>query len=211
MPDSLENVDSRNLDIFKEIGNIGAGNAATALAGMLNKQIIMSVPDVEIVPFNDIINILDGPESVVIGVLIDMSGDLNGYILMVLEIKDAYEMISIAMNDDRKVPEHFTSDDLTEMDKSYLSEMANILVGSYLSAICSLTNLSVTPSVPQLAIDMVGAIISIVAIEYGKIGDSVLFLKTNFSDVNKNMAGHFFLIPDFESYKILIESLGMSY
>jgi chemotaxis protein CheC len=100
---------------------------------------------------------------------------------------------------------------MTELDQSALSEMANILVGAYLSAICSLTNLSVTPSVPQLAVDMVGAIISVVAIEYGKIGDSVLFLKTNFSDVNRNMAGHFFLIPDFESYKVLIESLGMKF
>lgn len=205
----LDNVDNRNLDIFKEIGNIGAGNAATALAEMLDKKIVMSVPTTEIVPFNDIISILDGPESVVIGVLVDMSGDLSGYILMVLEKADAYEMISIAMNEERKPPENFTSEDLSELEKSYLTEMANILVGAYLSAICSLTNLSVIPSVPQLAIDMVGAIISIVAIEYGKIGDSVLFLETKFSDINKNMTGHFFLIPDFESYKILIESLGM--
>jgi chemotaxis protein CheC len=211
MGDSLDSVDSRNLDVFKEIGNIGAGNAATALAKMLNKQIVMSVPDVEIVSFNDIINILDGPESVVAGVLVDMSGDLNGFILMVLEIKDAYEMISIAMGEDRKIPEDFSFESMTELDQSALSEMANILVGAYLSAICSLTNLSVTPSVPQLAVDMVGAIISVVAIEYGKIGDSVLFLKTNFSDVNRNMAGHFFLIPDFESYKVLIESLGMKF
>lgn len=211
MSDVLDNVDSRNLDIFKEIGNIGAGNAATALAGLLDKKVIMSVPEVNIVSFNDIINILDGPENVVIGVLVDMSGDLNGYIMLVLEVEDAYEMISIAMNQDKKPPTDFTSDSLNDLEKSYLTEMANILVGAYLSAICSLTNLSVTPSVPQLAIDMVGAIISIVAIEYGKIGDSVLFLKTNFSDVNKDMTGHFFLIPDFESYKILIESLGMSY
>lgn len=211
MSDILDNVDNRNLDIFKEIGNIGAGNAATALAGMLDKKIIMSVPEVNIVSFNDIINILDGPENVVIGVLIDMTGELSGYILMVLEVEDAYEMISIAMNTERKPPENFNANSLNDMEKSYLTEMANILVGAYLSAICSMTNLSVTPSVPQLAIDMVGAIISIVAIEYGKIGDSVLFLKTKFSDVNKDMTGHFFLIPDFESYKILIESLGMSY
>jgi chemotaxis protein CheC len=63
--------------------------------------------------------------------------------------------------------------------------------------------------VPQLAVDMVGAIISIVLVEYGKIGDSVLFLKTKFSDVDKIMNGHFFLIPDFESYKILMKSLGL--
>jgi chemotaxis protein CheC len=208
---SLDNVDSRNLDIFKEIGNIGAGNAATALANMFNKQIITGVPDVRIVPFNDIINIMDGPENVVAGVLVDMSGDLNGFILMVVGIKDAYEMISIALDEDRPVPASFYHDSMSELDQSALSEIANILTGAYLSAICTLTGLNITPSVPQLAIDMVGAIISIVAIEYGKIGDSVLFLKTNFSDIKKTLSGHFFLIPDYASYKILIDSLGMTF
>ncbi len=211
MNGSLNNLDSRNLDIVKEIGIIGAGNAATALARMLNKQIIMGVPEVSIVPFNDIVNIMDGPENVVAGVLIDMSGDLNGFILMVVEMRDAYTMISIALGEDKQIPEPFSVDSMSELDQSALTEMANILVGAYLSAICTLTGLKVTPSVPQLAIDMVGAIISVAAIEYGKIGDSVLFLNTNFSDIKKNMSGHIFLIPDYESYKILIDSLGITY
>lgn len=209
MSDILDNVNAQSLDIFKEIGNIGGGNAATALAEMLNKKIDMSVPDVQIVPFNDIANILNGPENIVVGILVNMTGDLNGYILLLLEPEHAYEMASIAMGESRDIPQPFTMESFTDLDQSVILEISNILVGSYLSAIYSLTNLKIIPSVPEMAIDMVGAIISIVVIEYGKIGDSVLFLKTLFTDETKSMSGHFFLIPDLESYEILMKSLGM--
>ena len=206
MAHELNNIGEQGIDTFRELGNIGAGNAATALATILNMKISMSVPEVAVVPFDHIVNILHGPENLVVGVLINMSGDLNGYILMILEIKDACEMTAIALQRHKPPSQAFVLD---ELDRSALTEIANILVGSYLSAINAMTSLSATPSVPQMAVDMVGAIISIALIEYGEIGDSVLFLKTQFSNEQKNMNGHFFLIPDFESYKILLRSLGL--
>lgn len=209
MAENLDHVEAEELDVFKEIGNIGAGNAATALAGILNVQITMEIPEVQIVPFNNIVNILNGPETLVVGLLVDMSGDLNGYILLILEMGDAYEMASMATGQKGIVPADHSTIVLNEMETSALNEIANILVGSYLSAICSMTGLNIKPAVPQMAMDMVGAIMSIVAIEYGKIGESVLFLKTQFSDVSKDLTGHFFLIPDFDSYKILMNSLGL--
>lgn len=209
MAEKLGDVGSDQMDTFKELGNIGAGNAATALAGILNMRITMTVPEVNIVPFNDIINILNGPENLVVGVLVNMDGDLTGYVLLILELQDAYEMASLALMDNRPIPATISPADFSDLDRNTLGEIANILVGSYLSAISAMTQLRVAPSVPQTAVDMVGAIISIVLIEYGNIGDSVLFLKTQFSDVDKKMAGHFFLIPDFESYQVLMHSLGI--
>lgn len=206
LPHNLNNIGEQGIDTFRELGNIGAGNAATALATLLDMQISMTVPEVAVVPFDHIVNILHGPENLVTGVLINMSGDLNGYILMLLEMKDACEMTNIALQREKPYSPDFVMD---ELDCSALTEIANILVGAYLSAICAMTGLSATPSVPQLAVDMVGAIMSIVLVEYGKIGDAVLFLKTKFSDVHKSMNGHFFLIPDFASYEILMKSLGL--
>lgn len=204
--EDLNSINEVHIDIFREIGNIGAGNAATALASILNKQIHMSVPDVQIVPFNDIVNIMDGPENLVAGLLVDMGGDLSGFILVVLDMFDAKEMAAIALGEDA---DHSDNEHLTEMEVSALEEIVNILVGAYLSAIHSMTSLSVTPQVPQLTIDMVGAIVSVATVEYGEIGDSVLFLKTQFRDLEKEMSGQFFLIPDFSSYKVLIDSLGI--
>ena len=199
---------TKYLDVFKEIGNIGAGNAASALAGLLSKRITMSVPDASVVPFSGIMSVLEGPETLIAGMLVDISGDLNGYILLLLGMKEAMSMVALAL---QETPRDTTAPDfaLTDMELDTLSEISNILVGSFLSAISSFTGLKVRPSVPQIAIDMLGAIISIAMIEYGKIGDDVLFLKTQFNDLEGDVAGHFFLIPDYYSYRILIKSLGL--
>ena len=205
---SNDNNMTKHLDVFKEIGNIGAGNAASALAGLLNKRISMSVPDASVLPFDGIVGVLDGPETLIAGVLIDVSGDLNGYILLMLGMKDAMSMVAKALFEpvrDTTEPDF----ELTDLEQDTLLEIANILVGSFLSAISSFTGLHVVPSVPQISIDMLGAIISIATVEYGMIGDSVLCMKTQFNDLEGDIAGHFFLIPDYSSYKILIKSLGL--
>jgi chemotaxis protein CheC len=198
----------KHLDVFREIGNIGAGNAASALARILNRRITMTVPESSFVPFSTITNVLDGPETLVAGVLIDITGDLNGYILLVIGMKDAMTMVSQALGEPPRsiVSASFS---LTDMESDTLDEIANIIVGSFLSAIATFTGLNVKPSVPQMSIDMLGAIISVATIEYGKIGDSVLFLKTQFNDIDGEISGHFFLIPDYDSYRVLINSLGL--
>ena len=208
MPETNEDPLIKHLDVFKEIGNIGAGNAASALAGLIDRKITMTVPDASAVPFGHIVNVLEGPETLVAGLLIDVSGDLNGYILLLLGMEDAMSMVAQALGEPKRdvsKPDF----ELTPLEQDTLSEIANILVGSFLSAISSFTGLSVTPSVPQMAIDMLGAIISIATIEYGMIGDTVLFLKTQFNDLEGDISGHFFLIPDYNSYKILLNALGL--
>ena len=210
MINANDNFAVKNLDVFKEIGNIGAGNAASALAGLLNRKITMSVPDASVVPFSSILGLLDGPETLVAGVLIDFSGELNGYIMLLLGMKDAMAMVSQALGEpprDTDAPDFA----LTDLECDTLVEISNILVGSFLSAISSFTGLTARPTVPQIAIDMLGAIISFATIEYGKIGDSVLFLKTQFNDIAGDISGHFFLIPDYNSYKILLNALGLEY
>jgi chemotaxis protein CheC len=170
----------------------------------------MTVPEAEVVPFSNILNTIDGPETPVAGVLVDMTGQLDGYILLLLSMKDAMAMVKQALAE--SAPEHNEPSglpELSELERDTIIEISNILVGSFLSAISTLTGLSITPSVPQMAIDMLGALVSIATIEYGKIGDTVLFLKTQFEDDTGEMAGHFFLIPDYNSYKILIDSLGL--
>lgn len=206
MGGSLKDFNTDQLDVFKEIGNIGAGNAATALASLLDKRMGMSVPTVRIMPFNEITDILNGPENIVAGVMINMSGDMSGYVLLVLDSEDAHKLVSILTGEtpDPSAPNDFESVDLTA-----LTEIANILVGAYLMAISTMTGLTIIPSVPELTVDMAAAIMSVPAIEYGKIGDSVLFLGTQFSDENETINGHFFLIPDFNSYKVLLNSLGL--
>ena len=205
----IDGMSPENLDVLREIGNIGAGNAVTALASLLGREIRMSDPVATVVDFDAISNILNGPETFIAGVLVDMTGDLAGYILLVLEMSNAYELVSMVLGEEREPPENISAADFGEMETSALTEIANILIGSYLSSICSLADMNIQPSVPAIAMDMLGAIMSVAAIQYGQIGDSVLLMTTKFSDTEKDMAGHFFLIPDYDSYKKLMNSLGM--
>jgi len=201
---SINDLNSMHIDVLKEIGNIGAGNAATALAKMLNKRIDMEVPKVKILEFKDVNEILGGAEILVVGILLRITGDLSGYIMFILEYNAAHLLVNILMGKPSSDLNEFS-----ELEASALKEIDNILAGSYISALSSLTNLKISPSVPDMAVDMAGAILSVPAIEFGKVGDTVLYIETEFSEGSAKVIGDFFLIPDVESYDVLLKALGV--
>jgi chemotaxis protein CheC len=203
----LSSVDPMHLDAFREIGNIGAGNAVTALSEILGNRIEMDIPVARIVPFNSIPDILYGAETPVTGVLVGMSGDMDGYMLVIMRIDDAMKLATRASG--TELPAVITPESLNENERGAVTEIANILVGSFFTAICSQTGLTVRLSVPELAVDMLGAILNVAIVEYGMLGESVLLLETRFSDNDIDVNGNFFLIPDYQSYKKLIQSLGI--
>lgn len=209
MLEKPEGVDPRLIDIICEIGNIGAGNAATALSGMLGKRVEMSVPKVEIVPLSDIPSLSGSPESPVVGGMVDMSGDMRGQIMLILGIREAYNMAMALCGMEPEAAEPGI-EHLGETEMSAISEIVNIMAGSYLSAISSMTNLVTMPSIPYMSVDMAAALLSVVAIECGKEGDSALFFETKFADEQGGTECSFFLMPDRGSYRKLMESLGVS-
>ncbi|WHH58959.1 chemotaxis protein CheC [Petroclostridium sp. X23] len=201
---SIDELNNMHLDVLREIGNIGAGNAATALAKLLNKKVDMAVPKAQILEFKKVTDLLGGADSIVVGILLSVTGDLTGYIMFILEQKYAHSLVNMLMGKDLDHIEEFG-----EMDISALKEIGNILSGAYLSSLSSLTNLTILPSIPDLTIDMAGAILSVPAIEFGKVGDTVLFIETEFVEDNSTVVGNFFLIPDMDSYDILLKALGV--
>jgi chemotaxis protein CheC len=201
---SFGDLNNIQLDVLREIGNIGAGNAVTALAKMLDKRVDMAVPKVKILGFKEVSNILGGEEIQVVGILLNVSGDITGNMMFTLDIRAARTLVNILLGDSTS-----TSIEFDDMELSALKEIGNILTASYLSALSGLTNLKILPSVPELAIDMAGAILSVPAIEFGKVGDSVLYIETEFSEGITKVFGDFLLIPDVESYEILLKALGV--
>ncbi|MCG8500320.1 MAG: chemotaxis protein CheC [Firmicutes bacterium] len=204
MKRSIEELNAIELDVLREIGNIGAGNAVTALAKMLNKKVDMSVPQVRILEFKSVTELLGGADNLVVGILFDVTGDLEGYIMFILEQKYAHMLVNMLMSKDLS-----DMSDFSEMDISALKEIGNILAGSYLSSLSALTNLKILTSIPDLAIDMAGAILSVPAIEFGKIGNTVLFIETEFKEDDCTIVGNFFLVPEVESYDVLLKALGV--
>lgn len=199
----LDNVDGVYYDVLKEIGNIGAGNAATALAQMLGSKVDMKVPKVELLDFGQVGAVMGGEEQIMAGVYLAVEGDITGSIMFLLEENSARVLVSRLMG----MP--FSPDaPFGDMEKSALNEIGNIITGSYLSSLSSLTNLTILATVPDLSIDMAAAILSVPAIEFGAVGDKILLIQTAFSD-DVELNGYFILVPDLKSYDTLLTSLGL--
>ncbi len=196
----LNNVDGIYYDVLKEIGNIGAGNAASALASMLSQKVDMKVPRVELLDFKELGEAMGGEEQIMAGIYLRIEGDLQGSIMFLLEEKSAYALVGKLMG--MQVTE------LDEMAQSALKEIGNIITGSYLNSLSTLTNLTISESVPDLAVDMAGAILSVPAIEFGMVGDKMLLIQTAFTD-DVELNGFFILVPDLPSYGKLLKALGV--
>lgn len=187
-------------DVLKEIGNIGSGNAVTALAHMLNCKVDMSVPQVRLLDFQDVGSILGDEEQIMAGIYLMVEGDITGSIMFLLEKESAKNLISMLMG---SAP---SEGDLNEMEQSALKEIGNIITAAYLNSLSTLTNLKIYPSVPSLCIDMAAAILSVPAIEFGLIGDKLLLIENQFSE---GISGYFILVPDLDSYDKIFSSIGM--
>ena len=203
----LEKLEDSQFDVLKEIGNIGAGNATTALATMLNIKVDMSVPNVALLPFDNISSFIGSEEQTVVGILLEIQGDIDGMMMFLFDMKSAHHLVNSLMMRDVHQDENGMAD-FSEMEMSALNEIGNIVSGSYLSALSGLTGMKMVSSVPALSIDMLVALLSDPAIEFGKYGDKLLMIQSEFGE-DDIVTGYFLLIPELESYDKILTSLGM--
>ena len=207
---NMNQLNDMHFDVLREIGNIGQGNAASSLSQMLGKVIDISVPSVKLLEFNETVEYLGGPENIVLGMLVGLKGDINGMMLYVLQQNFAAAMIKSVFG---KETDSLTS--LDEMDHSFIREIGNILAGSYVNAISSLTGLTIDISVPNVTVDMAGAILAVPTVEFAQIGDRVLFIDDSFifgdsNDSGSEIKSNMILVPELSSLETLFSKLGIA-
>ncbi|MCR4998851.1 MAG: chemotaxis protein CheC [Lachnospiraceae bacterium] len=200
---SFADINEKYFDVLKEIGNIGAGNATTAIANMLNLRLDMKVPKVELIEVEKIGSAIGSEEQIVVGILLSVENDIDGSMMFLMDLPSAHHLVNRLMMRDPEYNEEFD-----DMDISAIREIGNIIAGSYLSALSGLTNLNITPSIPFVSIDMAAAILSVPAIQFGMVSDNALFIKTEFSD-DVGINGYFILMPEGESYEKILRALGL--
>lgn len=200
----LNKIDHVHYDVLKEIGNIGAGNATTALSKMLNIKIEMKIPKIDLLEFKEVSDIVGGAENIVAGILLHLSDDIDGMIMFILDEKSAGNMVKKLLGGLSNGISEFS-----EMELSALQEIGNIIAGAYLNSLSQLTNLNISPSIPYMSVDMAGAILSVPAIEFGKVGDKVLLIETEIGEGDTEINGYFILVPTLESYDKILGSIGL--
>ncbi len=201
---TYEEMNELEIDILKEIGSIGGGNAATALSSMLNAKVNMSLPKVEILDFNEALVNVGDPEEVVAAILVEMSGELSGIMLFILTKEFSDEILFRMLG---KTEANFF--ELAEIDSSVLMEIGNIVISSYITAMASLVNMSVELSVPQLAVNMLGGIMSVPIAMMGQHSDRIMMITGQFKIDGKALNSNMLLLPDVGSLNVLMKKLGV--
>jgi len=204
LSDEILNLSNLQLDALREIGNVGAGNSATALSQIINRKIDMTVPKIAIMPLGEVPDVVGGPDAMVAGVYLRVYGPAPSSILFLLPRDSAFYLVDMLMGREQG---HTTS--LNSMDESALMEIGNILAGAYLNALSHFTKLTLLPSIPALAMDMAGAILSVILIQLGQMGDHALVIETEFTTESDGVKGHFFLIPDPGSLNTILAAIGV--
>lgn len=201
----FEDINAEEMDIFKEIGSIGIGNAATALSEVLGVRVSMKLPKVSIEGYDKAISCLGNPEDIIAAVLVEMSGDITGVMIYMLKIDFINAILA------RLVGRYITDfNQIDELSASALEETGNIIISSYVNAITKLANMEVHLSVPSIAINMLGGILSVPMAMLGNITDTLMMIQGEFIIGETQLEGHLLLLPDINSLNSLKRKLGVA-
>lgn len=196
------------LNVFREISNIGSGNASSSLAIMLNELVDIGIPKSDMVKFSDITNSYDSPEELVVGTVLQLSGDMEGFIMVIMKVESAFNLLSKISG--KEIECNRNDYDSVCEELSSIGEICNILCGTYLTAISDMTNLSINPSIPYFSVDMVMAIMNLPISLYGPVADSILCIETDFFTTDLDIEGKYYFIPKVDSCTKLLTSLGFT-
>ena len=202
---NYDELTSMELDTLREIGSMGTGNAATALSQMLGREVRITLPEVRIMGYNEAIEWIGGPEAVTAGVLVRMSGQMNGIMLSVQQL----EFVNLVLESmvGTKISGY---EELDDMGRSALVEVGNITISTFINALSGLSDISLELTVPAFAVDMQGAILAVPMAEYGGTSDYLMTIGGNFVCDNKQVPCRLLLSPDIRSLNFLLKKLGVA-
>lgn len=200
------NFEQEKLNVFREISNIGSGNASTSLAQMLNEIVDIGIPNSDLREFSDITNSYSSPEELVVGTVLQISGDLEGFIMVIMDVDSTLTLLSRLLG--RKIECDKENYEELYNELNSVGEICNILCGTYLTAMSDMTGLTIDQSIPYFSVDMVMAIMNLPASLYGGESDSILCIETEFFTLDREIEGKYYFIPKVESCNTLLSKLG---
>lgn len=202
----VTNLTKTQLDALREIGNIGSGNAASALAQFLNRKIDMAVPSASIMDFNEIPTLVGGKDQRVMGIFLKVMGEISGRFLLLIPEDTSVRLLKTL------IPGCEIDDPLnmSELESSCMREVGNILAGAFLNALSALTQIPMLNSIPSMTFDMAGAMIDSVVADMTAVSDKVLMIETSFIESDEDMRIHILLLPQPDSLLKLLKSIGVA-
>ncbi|MCS6776727.1 MAG: chemotaxis protein CheC [Chloroherpetonaceae bacterium] len=201
---ALENLSEIHTDVLREVGNIGAGNAMTSLATMLDCKVDMSVPRVSLMSLSEFAQMTGGAEALSVGIYMPVEGEAPGHVAFLLPEQAAMRLVDRLLG---RAPGETT--ELGDLECSALMEVGNILTSSHLMAICDMTGLQLLTCPPALAYDMTAAILSSIAVNFASLEERAVTIVTRIEEASDTMEGYFIYVPEPESLMRILRALGM--
>jgi len=201
---SFNDINEIHIDVLREIANIGSGNAASSLSRMLGASVNIAIPYIGIKGFNEACEFLGGPEAIMMGTLLMITGGINGMMMFLLPIEVVCDLVNMLMFTDIK-----SHEEIDEMGYSVINEVSNIMSASFVTAISDMTGLMIDISPPEAALDMLGSIMSVPSIYFAKMSDSLLLIQNELEIAGKKTSASVLLMPDMPSLEQLMTSLGI--
>jgi chemotaxis protein CheC len=204
--EDVRDLKESQLDAMREVANIGAGHAATALSGMTNRTIMITVPRVYVRPLEEACDLVGAPDAVVAAILMHMMGDLTGRAMVLFPQRAAHTLCDFLFR--RPIG---ATIELGEMEQSGLKEAGNILASAYLNALSDFMGMMLVPSVPSLVIDLSGAVLTTAQLNFGHERDYAFCVETSFrvDGTTDQLGGHFLLLPDLSSLRSIFDAIRL--
>ena len=201
-----EDMDDTAKDMMREIGSIGTGNAATALSSLLKTGVEMTVPKVEILGYNEAVDLLGHPEDMISGVLVQMTGDVSGVMLFLMKMDFINEVLQCVLQESIDGYEQ-----MGEMEVSAATEVGNIIISSYILSLSKLADMDISLSVPAFSVNMLGGIMTVPMAELGYVSDKLMMITGKCIIGGRNVDSNLLLLPDIQSLNYLMDRLVTPY
>ena len=208
--EDLRTLNPNQLDALREVANIGAGHAATALSEMIGETIMISVPRINVARLEEVPPQVAAPDEPVAAVLMHMLGDLTGRTLLVFPRRTAHRLASMLLR--RTTPVDADSREFSEMDQSAIKEAGNILSSAHMTALSDFMGMMLLPSPPSLAVDMSDAVLTTTYLQFGTDRDLVFCVESEFlmDDTAEKLRGFFLLLPDPASLQAILKAIRVA-
>jgi len=205
--DDIRDLKALQLDALREVENIGAAHAATALSQMTNRRIMITVPKISVSRLEDVSGLVGKPDEIVAAILLHMLGDLTGRTLLLFPENAARRLCDLLLN--RPIGK---TQDFGMLEQSSLKEAGNILCGAYMNALSSFMGMMLLPSVPSLVIDLSAAVLTSTYLNFGHDRDFVFCVETQFQfqAEDERLQGHFLLMPDMASLRAILQAVRLT-
>ena len=199
-----EDLNLQELDVMKEIGSIGTGHAATALSKLLQREVRITIPKVQILDFDGAVKRIGKEEEIIGATLVQMSGDLDGLMLFLYDKRFARKMLKKLLQTEYK-----DFDAMDDMAFSALKEVGNIIICSYINAFSQLVHVDLHLSVPSSTVNMLGGILTVPMAEFGYESDKLMYSNADFLMDGKSIPSWLLMLPDIHSLNTILEKLGV--